>query len=613
VNWLHLRAFLWLRWRLRMNQWRRAGTVNAVILTILAVAALLLALVLFVSAFVVGLLVLPDAPPAVLMYLWDGLVVAFLFFWAAGLLTDLQRAEVLSLDKFLHLPVSLTGAFLINYLSSLLSLGLILFLPAMVGLSLGLVFGKGPVMLLVLPLVASFLLMVTALTYQFQGWLAAMMSNPRRRRTVIVVMTMAFVLIFQLPNLLNVYSPWRKDLDQLRRSSEEREELERSYGSGQITAAEYEQRRKEYDDKIFSEGQELKKSNQQRWQHMEQTIRLVNMILPPGWLPLGAFAAAESNVLPALLGTLGLSFIGTISLWRAHRTTVRLYTGQFTARTSHPHAAVAQAPTAMAPANLLQKDVPGLSEQASAIALASFRSLMRAPEAKMMLLTPVILTVVFASMFFARSVSPPEFLRPLMALGAAAMVLVTTVQIAGNQFGFDRSGFRVFVLCGVPRREILLGKNAALAPVALGLSLAMLVLLQVMFPMRLELFVSAVPLMLSMYLVFCLLANWLSIFGPMAIAPGSLKPASAKLVPVLLQMVFFFLFPLALGPILLPVVVVMGLEALGWASGIPVCLILSLLETVVVTFLYRVLLTGQGRLLQVREQRILEVVTSKAE
>ena len=52
-------------------------------------------------------------------------------------------------------------------------------------------------MLPVLLLLAAFLLMVTALTYQFQGWLAALMSNPRRRRTVIMVMTVIFVLIVQ--------------------------------------------------------------------------------------------------------------------------------------------------------------------------------------------------------------------------------------------------------------------------------------------------------------------------------------------------------------------------------------------------------------------------------
>ena len=42
---------------------------------------------------------------------------------------------------------------------------------------------------------------------------------------------------------------------------------------------------------------------------------LVNLVVPPGWLPLGATALAEGNVLIALLGTLGLTLIGTASLW----------------------------------------------------------------------------------------------------------------------------------------------------------------------------------------------------------------------------------------------------------------------------------------------------------
>ncbi len=41
------------------------------------------------------------------------------------------------------------------------------------------------------------------------------------------------------------------------------------------------------------------------------------------------------------------------------------------------------------------------------------------------------------------------------------------VQLMANQFGFDRDGFRVFVLCAAPRRDILLGKNLAFVPVAL--------------------------------------------------------------------------------------------------------------------------------------------------
>ena len=102
-----------------------------------------------------GLYVIPKAAPMHLMYAWDGLIVAFLFFWGIGLMTELQRTEPLSLSKFLHLPVSVNGAFLINYLSSLLRLSLIVFGPVMLGFSLALVFVKGIVLLPVLPLLAA--------------------------------------------------------------------------------------------------------------------------------------------------------------------------------------------------------------------------------------------------------------------------------------------------------------------------------------------------------------------------------------------------------------------------------------------------------------------------
>ena len=144
VNWQHLRAFVWLRWRLLVNQWRRgrrrqrraddrswpsrrwsrrSRSSSA--------------------ASCSGSTLIPKAAPAHLLYAWDALVVAFLFFWCIGLLTELQRTEPLSLSKFLHLPVSANGAFLINYLSSLLRLSLIVFVPVMLGFALALVVAQG--------------------------------------------------------------------------------------------------------------------------------------------------------------------------------------------------------------------------------------------------------------------------------------------------------------------------------------------------------------------------------------------------------------------------------------------------------------------------------------
>jgi len=48
-------------------------------------------------------------------------------------------------------------------------------------------------------------------------------------------------------------------------------------------------------------------------------------------------------------------------------------------------------------------------------------------------------------------------------------------------------------------------------------------------------------------------------------------------------------------------------------QGVPVCLILSIVECIGVLYFYRFILGLQGQLLQAREKKILETVTSKAE
>jgi hypothetical protein len=47
VNWQHLSAFLWLRWRLRLNQLRRGGIANIIVLALLAVCGTAIDMVLF--------------------------------------------------------------------------------------------------------------------------------------------------------------------------------------------------------------------------------------------------------------------------------------------------------------------------------------------------------------------------------------------------------------------------------------------------------------------------------------------------------------------------------------------------------------------------------------
>lgn len=621
MNWQHLQAVVWLRWRLLKNEYRRAGAFNAVLMSIFMIGTLITAIPLLITCFVIGTSLIPKATPAHLLYAWDVIVLGFLMTWGLGVLIELQRSDPLSLAKLLHLPISANGAFLINYLSSLLRLSLIIFLPITLGFSLALVSVKGMALFPVFPLLAAFLLMVTALTYQFQGWLATLMSNPRRRRTVVMTATFLFILIFQVPNFLNLVAPWgaQHRAKQSTALTQELGQLEQAFRAREFDAQEYLRRQEDLIKNHKLASKQADRVTMKRW---ENTTRLVNIILPIGWLPLGVMTAAEGRGLPAILGVLGMTLIGSASLWRAYSSTIALYQGQPTNRSGRPaltpelaSAAQAQTQANARPraASLLEARLPGLSEPVAAITLGGFRSLLRAPEAKMMLLTPVIFGIIFGSTLWSQRNAIPEPFRPLIAIGGMFFVLMGTLQLAGNQFGFDRDGFRVFVLSAAPRRDILFGKNLSFAPFTLGMSAVLLLAVQVLCPMRLDHFLAIIPQFLSMYLLSCVFTNLLSIYTPIYIAAGSLKPSNPKLSTILLQLVMFMvLFPLFQVPTLLP----LGAEALskflGWTQSAPVFLLLALAECAVVVLIYHVSLGWLGDLFQAREQAILETVTNRA-
>jgi ABC-2 type transport system permease protein len=625
VNGRHLLAFLWLRWRLRVNQFKRAGVVNTV-LTIMFLAACVPGVIaLFVAALIAGIFglpliaeKLPDEFPVILMLIWDGLALMFLFAWMIGLLSELQRSEALSLDKFLHLPVSLSGVFVMNYLSSLASFTLMAFLPVMLGLILGLAIGLSPSMLLLLPAMAAFVLAVTGPSYQFQGWLAAMMVNPRKRRTVVVFVTMAIILISQAPQVINFMMPWQHDPEAELRQERvgEQHKLDVAVAAGKISRPEYNQRTVDLTREYQEKTNELERN---LWAQVKEWALILNIALPPGWFAIGAWSLPQGDVWPALAGTAGLALIGTASLWRAYRTTLRLYTGQYNAGTRQATVAATAAP---APAiatprsdapTLLERRLPGFSERTAAIAFASFRALMRAPEVKMILLTPFIFLLLFGGMLFMRTGGPPEMVRPLLPYAAMAITLLCMTQLIGNQFGFDRSGFRVFVLSPAPRDEIIIGKNLAAAPIALGLVMLMSLILAALFPMRIDLLLAALVQCVSMYVLYCMLANVLSILAPMQVAAGSAKPVQSRTVTVLIHIGFGLFYPLIAGPVMMPLGVQFLVDELSPLPGLPIALVLALLECAGTLYLYRVVVRWEGRLLQWREQHILEVVTTKAE
>jgi hypothetical protein len=611
VTWHYLRTLFWLRARLSSNQLRKSGTFGQIIQAVVVVLKAVGGFLTLIVGVVVGRGPLGEASPLAVMLVWDGVAGAFLFFWMIGLVTELQRSEIISVERFLGLPVPARSVFIVNYIGSFFGLSTALFVPGMIGLAIGLSVSRGPQMLGLLPLVAGFVLLVTAITYQFQGWLAKLMADKRRRRSVVAVMGLLMMLVVLVPSqmswVVNRIGEGSREQTAVSELLAERRALRQARAAGTLGDAELSVQLRDLETRLRVARSERQQETLRR---VEAVALPANLVLPLGWLPYGARALAEGRVAPAALGLMGLVALGSLSLARSYRTTLRLYLG--TDAGSMPVAQARPTRRATRPAGrsrLVERRLPGLSEHVTAIALASFQSLLRAPEAQLMLLTTLLMGGFFAGFLLRpESVSSP-YLRPLLSTAGFVMVLVGLSQLTTNLFGFDRDGFRVFVLGPVARRDVLLGKNLALLPMALAIGLPVLVLIQVLTPMRADHFVATLVQMSSLYLVFCLVGNTVSVMAPTPIKPGSLQPVRPKGIVWLFHLGSFFALPMVLGPLLLPV----GVEALlAWLGydRIPAYLILACLEVVVVAFLYRWILGLQGRLLQAREQRILEIVTS---
>lgn len=584
MNREQLKTILWLRWRLTRNQWQRSGGFGAVLAVIVAVGAVVLGGMSFVGALLGAAFGLGEAKPEVVMGIWLGVTAGFLFFWLIGLLTELQRSETIDLQRLMHLPVALGQMFAVNYVASHLALSIILMLPAMTGLAIGLTFSRGPAMVLLLPLAWSMVFMISAWTYCLRGWLAAMMTNPRRRRAIIMGITLVFIVSAQLPNFyFNVFG---------------RQSPPRS----SATTAEEIQRERE----------------SRRAAEKEKLNKLIELqkFVPPLWLPYGALGLAEHRVLPAMLGTFGCLGLGALGLRRAYRSTVKFYQGETGGKAG---ARIVQIPTtkttpAKAGKSMLELRLPFVPEQAAAVALGTLRSMLRASEVKMAWGTAFIVTVILgASVFFRAAPKIPEAAKPFIVTGALVFSLFMLVQFLANQFGFDRQGFRAFVLSPVDRRLILLGKNLATWPV--GGLFGLLLLAMISFWLRLPLLaaVAAVFQLVTLLLLGSLGGNLLSILVPFRIEAGSMKPTKLPALAMLVMVLCQLLFPVVMLPVFVPPLLELLWLKVGWPAFVPVNLLLSMLLAGLTAILYWQSLEPFGRLLQRREIKILNTVTAEQE
>jgi ABC-2 type transport system permease protein len=572
MNLSQLKTMLWLRWRLSSNQWTRGGSLNQVIAGILLVLGVIASLGGTIAGFVLGTTALSAAAPQTLLLAWDGLFLGFLLVWSIGIATEIQRSETLDLGKMLHLPISLRQIFTINFIASHATLSLILTLPAMVGLAAGLAAGRGIEFLLLVPLVLASVFMVTAWTYCLRGWLVTLMVNQRRKRAILMGITVFVVLLAQLPNLyINITR------------SREQPILE------EVEA--------ESEDHLIESGK------------LPALFLSLHRYVPPLWLANGAQNLARGKMAPAIYGILGAMTLGSLGLLRAYQGTVRFYHGKLGSATKP------SANRNRIRSNWLERPLRAFPPEVAAVALASARSMTRAPEVKMMLLAPVIMIAMIGSATSSRVLKHPipEELLPLMATAAAALPLFGVVQLMFNQFGFDRGGFRGLVLMPTPRHYFLVGKNLAILPLVISAGAALLVTAWLIFDLALSDAFAGFFQLIAGFLLLAIGGNLVSVFAPYRIAQGSLKPTKTPLKTTVLFFVTNLLFPVLIVPILVPPLLDMLVRRAIGPTTLSVNLTTSILLAILALACYRLMLNRMGILLQRRERTILEIVTHEVE
>ncbi|MCA9184680.1 MAG: hypothetical protein R3E01_19890 [Pirellulaceae bacterium] len=621
MNLEQLKVLVWVRWRIAINQLVHGGSVGAVLSSVLGVIVIALSISSLVLAFGLGLFLLAKVPASTLIVVWDVIMAAFLFFWIIGLVTELQRSETVSFEKLMHLPISLRSAFFLNYLCSWFNLSMVAFLPAMLGLALAQIVTHGMGMFVVLPLLASQLAMITAITYQLRGWIAALMENPRKRRTVIVTMGMIIMFLSQAPQLFNVYvmrksrqsrQTSQQQLQQeLERYERDMSDLRQELQEGQIEPAEFNRRAAEIEPPVPSPATTKPPSLD------EQTIALLHAALPPGWLGLGVKTLAQHRYWPAMVTTFLAAGVAAVSLRRGYRSTIRYYRlgHMHTVRSGAKHSAPDPQVTNKHDASSFRKiHVPGIPDVVLDFTRIHLRHLLRAPEIRMALLVPpmVVGLSLIPAMFSTHDElsKMPVIYRPLLLMGAGVFSVLSILQLLMNQFGFDRDGFRTYMLVPLSRRNLLLAKNLSCLPIGFGISLVMVSVAQFMTRASVDGYLGTIVQCGSGFLVCCMFGNFISVLSPMPAATRTMRRSRVKLVNVLLHVVFAMTLPFVQIPIAVPYVVYWLWHFYGGTRWVPVYTLSSLVLLAALGAVYLWVLPMQGRLLLRRQGAVLRVVAA---
>ncbi len=652
-----LKAVFLLRWQLSRNAFHRASAFSAAVYVILRVLFLLGLVGGTIGAFFLGKSDVLAANPNRILWLVSGAISAFLFFWLIGLLAELQRSDSLDPRRMAHLPISRKEMFLFNYAVSHWTPSCLLFLSISAGFVIGTMFRFGERMALAFGLLVLMILAISSWTYALRGWLTKLMLNERRRRSLIVWMTCAIILMAQVPNLLfnnslfgfravaeteRIERQLTRDIEYAESRLKEIKETAKNAESGlseedlQLTSPQerdwrqrnlrrHQERLRKARERLRETFEVYRTSLQENapgdWRLQPETaLSIFQSAFPPLW-PASAAASIARNeqgqykrAFWIALELAGLCCLALIRALRAIQSEFQMPSPRLQQRFKRKETTPKNSGKTKPMKNWLERNLPGISNSTSAVAWGTLRCLTRMPEAKMTLLIPILLLVVFGALYFDDlAASKPDVFVRFLPSSILFLSFMGSLPFFTNAFGFDRSGFCALVLSPVPRSEILLGKNLAILPLFLLLTALPLLGIQLLAHPPILYTISAFLQALTLCLLLTLFGNLLSIKAPYRSKPGSLQPVKTKSgASALMNTLFPFLFL----PLLIPIIMPMLVEELSrWIPFFPFHwnITLSALSLLVIAFSYRQSLHSMGNLLASREQEILRVVTEQVD
>ncbi len=661
--------FVWLRYRIRHNQ----VTHSSKILQAFAVLGMFFVVMSTISVWGCGLLAGAFVPRLIGLdnnyLLWDLAALVALLSWTVHVLNEAQRGDPISLDRILHLPVSPGQAFVVNYLSSLGSTVFLMAAGGFLGLVIGSLFSVGPKAILFFFPMFAFLFAMTAITYWLQGWIAGLMANPRKRQTIIVMIPIAIILITQVPVQLIQWSSQSTRLESnppvnpkdasppneaksestpeeitVKDSSESQTPAVKSGSDASTSEADAvtppedttgvegnslvtptdadvtsaDAKDASIDAKNASEIRAKKKQERREamFERLKSIASIANIAFPPLW-PAGAIQSWSTgsiwNPVPMFF-SLVMFLIGVQALRLSHRASLRYWRGEEDKKKIASPKTKAKAVRVQKESRLCEISLPWISEETSAVVGMTWATMKRAPEIKMFMLLPMILPLILLMVFRERMSTSNDYLKLTIICGFSTFFLLVASGVAGNMFAYDRSGFRVFVLSGMDRTRILLGRNLAFAPLLGLLSTLCIVGFAILYGVSLRSTCLAMLTTLTMLPPYFLVMNLMAILTPFPLAVGSIQPKhfdfTTVVINVWLSMILPFILMVSMIPIGVYFLTNSFLPSMAW---IPWEVFVGIGMSAASFGVYRLILPWQGQLLAKREKEMLRIVTSKVE